>query len=118
MKKLVLLSMVLLLVLITACSTLNLRWDGNSITGNVVKEPQFSQESPQELIEGKDICYEEDGGLNFDKRSVVTGSKDSVAFMKMDICVGNVLQEYYCDNKELKLQNNICENSCYAGKCE
>jgi hypothetical protein len=115
MKKLVLMSLSVLLILITACSTLNLRWDGNGITGNVVKEQ--SQVS-QEVVEGKDICYEEDGGLNFDKRSVVTGSKDSKAFMKMDICVGNVLQEYYCENKELKLQNNICENGCYAGKCE
>lgn len=101
------------LLLIISCSPLSLK-GGNALTGNVVREPMSQEVDPSQ----KNICYEEDNGLNFDKRSVVTGSKDGSAVMKLDTCVENVLQEYFCDNGEIKLQNHICDNACYAGRCE
>ncbi len=113
MKKLVLMSLLVFLVFIISCSNVTLKGKSNSLTGNVVKAS-----TSQEVQISKNICSEEDGGLNFDKRSVVTGAKEGIAFMKMDECLGNVLQEYYCESRELKLQNNICENGCYAGRCE
>ena len=66
MKKLVLITLILLLIFIISCSTLSLK-GGNALTGNVVSEPMSQEIQPN----NKNICDEDDGGLNFDKRFLV-----------------------------------------------
>lgn len=96
MKKQVLL-LLLFLVFVYSCS--------NSLTGNVVKNPV--------VVKSQGVCTDDDNGLDFNKRAVVKSELE----MKMDSCVENVLQEYYCDSGQIKFKNYVCVNGCYAGRC-
>ncbi len=59
----------------------------------------------------EEVCYDSDGGKNFEVWGYVTKGQDK----KEDVCEKGYLVEYYCENNEIRYVAQKC--NCEDGKC-
>lgn len=64
-------------------------------------------------VSGEGACIESDGGKNIYQKGTISTVKETLT----DVCQGNVIVEYYCENGEIKRQSERCKVDCIDGAC-
>jgi hypothetical protein len=85
-----------------------------SSTGNVVAQMCYdSDNTPMNTLDS----LEESRRDSFMIKGIVMNCGALCKDVYTDRCIGNMLQEFYCDNNDIKAVAYTCPNGCYDGQC-
>ena len=93
---------------------------GNNLVPIVYTCPNGCQDGAC-VQSGNQTCTDSDGGKNYYTKGNVTvctyGVQSGGCGLLSDNCVGNTLQEGYCDGNNNRVDSYVCPNGCSNGAC-
>ena len=124
MKKIVLFSLFVLVILLVACSKQNMPYKSlsdtkpSSPTGNVIGTQKTLKSSSPAATSTGPSCTDTDYGNFISAVGKVYGTADDGSEYEMiDTCFRNLLYEYDCNNTKPVVTQTKCKNGCQNGYC-